>query len=339
MCRTPITLPNGIQAACRGCDRCRYNRVKDWVGRCIAESKTSVGTYAVTLTYGRDHNGRENHERAAVLTYSDVQDYMKRLRWHGFPLRYFMTGEYGSLKGRAHWHGILFFQEKIPPHVIRERFNDDLWPHGHQMWDEPSIQAVKYVCKYIQKGVDDKEAQSKLTMSKIPAIGGKYFRNLARRYVAKGLAPQGPFYRFPEAKKPDGSPTEFYMRGVTQSDFCRAFVTEWYDQRPGQHIPASPFIEEWLDKQTDPWRSSEKLFQLEAAVTEREHLRQSEERERFIREHNLHYFGRSMQGFYNSHWSAQNEPEEQESEAYGSEILQAIDGSSPDQWRKIYGTS
>lgn len=335
MCRSPIILPNGCEVACRGCDRCRYNRVKDWVGRCIAESKTAVATHAITFTYGRDSAGRERHERTAVLTYSDMQDYFKRLRYHGYPVRYFITGEYGKTKGRAHWHGILFFQEKVPPHVLHENFNDDLWPHGHQHWDTASTRAVKYVCKYIHKDVDDANAQSKLTMSKMPALGGVYFRQLAARYVAEGLAPKGPFYRFPEARKPDGKPTEFYMRGATARDFAEAYVLEWYRKRPGQHIPPSEFIEGWLDKQVPEWRSSEKVFKLAEAAKARSLLVVAEERKRFVDEHNRHYFGRNMRGFYNAQWRPEYEQEE-ESEAYGNSILAAIDGTNPEFWRSYY---
>ena len=128
MCISPNTLSDGTQVACRNCWQCRADRINDWVGRCIAESKTAVASHAITLTYGRVHLSTENdaygdaeHPRAAVLTYSDVQKYFKLLRRHGYPLRYFAVGEYGSLKGRAHWHIIAFWQDKAPPHELNTR--------------------------------------------------------------------------------------------------------------------------------------------------------------------------------------------------------------------------
>ena len=48
------------------------------------------------------------------MTYSDVQKYLKLLRRHRYQVRYFVTGEYGSKGGRAHWHIVLHFYERLP---------------------------------------------------------------------------------------------------------------------------------------------------------------------------------------------------------------------------------
>ena len=337
MCNTPITLTGGIQVACRGCNRCRDNRVKDWVGRCIAETKTSVAAHAVTLTYGRDGKNRERHERTCVLTYSDVQKYFKRLRKAGYPVRYLLTGEYGKKKGRTHWHMILFWQEKVPPHKIMERCWDNFWTHGHQWWQEISPSSVRSVCKYIQKDSADPSSQSKLVMSKEPAICGHYFRQLAKRYVEQGIAPQGPFYRFPECKKKDGKPVEFYMSGVTSDQFRQAYVTAFHERFPGEHLKPSPYIEEWLDSQVEDWRVSEKIAKLEAAQKEREALKLSDERIRFREEHHYYHFGTNDRGLYDIEWRPEDEQKEQEwAEQYAREILGDLDGSTPLEWEWHY---
>lgn len=119
MCIAPLTIrvrDIEVQVPCQECWQCRSTAVDDWVGRNIAEKLTSVACHAVTLTYGRDqsYGGVSDHVRASVLTYSDVQKYLKLLRRHGFPVRYFVTGEFGSLKGRAHWHIMLYWQRSAP---------------------------------------------------------------------------------------------------------------------------------------------------------------------------------------------------------------------------------
>lgn len=301
MCNSPIMLPNGQQVACQKCNRCRDNRIKDWVGRCIAESKTAKHTTAVTLTYGRDAAGREHHERAAVLTYSDVQAYLKRVRKHGYPVRYLVCGEYGSLKGRAHWHGIFFWQDTPPPHELRKNFTDSLWPHGHQFWDEPNYGAVKYICKYILKDEDDK-SQGMLRMSKEPLIGGYYFQALAKRYVEQGIAPQGPFYRFPEAKLQNGKPVEFYMRGRSAEVFLEAYVAEYVRKHPGQHFKASPFVEEYLDSLVPDWQSSEKLRRLEAVAAIVQGDPEREHKDLVRQAHYEYYFGAYARGLWQEPW-------------------------------------
>lgn len=123
MCIKPIRLPSGVEVACHECWQCKENAISDWEGRCIAESKSSGSTFVVTLTYGRDATlGTVDHERAVLLTYSDVQKYIKLLRFHGYPVRYFCTGEFGSYKGRTHWHLVLFFEGRVPEHALNVRF-------------------------------------------------------------------------------------------------------------------------------------------------------------------------------------------------------------------------
>lgn len=182
MCISPNLLSDGQSVACRKCWQCLEHKIDNWVGRCIAESKTSVASAFITLTYGRDEHGNESHVRAAVLTYSDVQKYFKQLRNRGVKLRYLVVGELGSAKGRAHWHVLVFFPKTVPdgfwdygrnswhpavreqpvwvPIVWNQRFNEPCWAHGFSHWtlmsdaewqrgDDGSAEgSVRYACKY-----------------------------------------------------------------------------------------------------------------------------------------------------------------------------------------------
>lgn len=325
MCQTPITLPTGDEVACRKCRICIDNVTKDWVGRCLAESKTSVAAHSVTLTYGRDSQGRELHERAAVLTYSDVQVYLKRLRNNGYPVRYLIAGEYGKAKGRAHWHGIFFWQKKVPPHKLFEMFNDELWEHGHQVWKKPEPNHIKYMCKYIRKDVTDKEAQGKFVMSKVPHIGAHYFTNLAVEMVNRGIVPQGPFYRMPEARKKDGKPVEFYLRGVAGEKFAEAYYYAYKAKYPGRHTPPSEWLDEWEERQVkyDPLYDTNLQRIIEAA----KRVEEAEERKAYRKRHNDYHFGRGMHGFFETEWVPDDEQEtEQEKE------VRAGPGATAGEW-------
>lgn len=248
MCIRPNRLPNGVEVACRKCWQCIENRVNDWVGRCIAETETARAASSITLTYGRDADGKEDHERAAVLTYSDVQKYVKLLRRHGYPCRYFAVGEYGSTKGRAHWHVMLFWQGPVPPHTTEERFLERHWPHGWSYWEQPTPAAIRYVCKYIMKDMGQEERQGHLAMSKKPPLGAAYFEQLAARYVVQGLAPQEPYYSFGHVRDKNDRPVRFYLSGASLDLFCRAYLDQWAKVHKGHH-PYSPVIEEYEDRQ------------------------------------------------------------------------------------------
>ena len=263
MCIAPNQLPNGFLTGCRNCWQCRERKILDWSGRCIAESKTTTACHSLTLTYGRGLDGKnageQSHERATVLTYSDVQKYFKRLRKAGFPLSYFAVGEYGSKKGRAHWHVIVFWHGPVPKHELRKNFIEPHWVHGWSYWDNVGPASVRYVCKYVQKDLEDAEAQGLLRMSKKPPLGARYFAERAQIYVEAGLAPQNLSYTFTEAKDRDGKLLKFMLGGRSAELFLEEYLLRWRGFPPsgfagppscprGWHYPESELVQEFEDK-------------------------------------------------------------------------------------------
>lgn len=261
MCEAPGKLPNGQLIACRKCKQCQSHFQMDWEGRCIAESKTCRHAHFITLTYGRvDEGGKPvpyyvngadaDHERAAVLTYSDVQKWFKRLRAAGHQFRYFVSGEYGSTKGRTHWH-VLMFWISVPPKVtLGVRFDWTPWPHGYTQFDPLTVKDVNYACKYVTKEWMQEDAQSYFASSKNPALGHRYFDVLARRYAEQWLAPQDLIYTFPEATMRDGKLVRYRMKSVTADNFVRAYVNHWAVLHPGEHMPWSPLVDMYQDRWT-----------------------------------------------------------------------------------------
>lgn len=259
MCENPGRLPDGTEFACRKCWQCCERRIDDWVGRCLAETKSAVASHSITLTYGRDEHDGTDHLRAAWLTYSDVQKYFKLLRRHGYKFRYLVAGEYGSTKGRAHWHMLMFWYQNnrddgavVPPHelttTVAKRFHNEYWPHGFQHWEAPTRRSIRYVCKYIQKDVGKDERQANLHMSKKPPLGDAFFKQLAAKYVEQGLAPQSLKYTFADVLDPKtGRRREYYMRETTARNFIEEYKRLWKLHRGGHH-PWSEVIAEHDDK-------------------------------------------------------------------------------------------
>ena len=265
MCIAPNMLADGTLVGCRECWQCQERKILDWTGRCIAESKTATACHSITLTYGRGLSGKNagkvSHERAAVLTYSDVQNYFKRLRKAGFPCSYFVTGEYGSTKGRAHWHALIYWHGPVPEHELDKRFEQEHWQHGFSYWETVYPESVRYVCKYVQKDLSDAEAQGKLSMSKKPPLGARYFAERAQRFVDASLSPQDLFYTHAEARGKDGKPLKFQLSGRSAELFLEEFIGRWrgfplrgFEGPPypvrGWHYPPSKLVEEFEDKGT-----------------------------------------------------------------------------------------
>lgn len=266
MCKNPLTIEEGLVVACRKCERCRYNRVKDWAGRNIAQAKVSRASFACTLTYGPELDasrmpipGKSDHIRMTVLTYSDVQKFLKYLRSHlGYACDYLVTGEYGSEKARAHWHIILHFRDKVPEHVLNKNFSDrhvnedghlfnfdvcKAWPHGFMFWKKHTFETAFYNCKYILKDEADEASQRKPQMSKKPPLGAAYFRQLADLHVEQHLAPQSLMYRFPEVKKDDGSPLEFMLQGRSAEMYIEHFIKRWAEVHGDKRRPKSLLVD------------------------------------------------------------------------------------------------
>lgn len=254
MCKEPSELPDGTKVVCRKCEQCLGNRINDWVGRNIAESKVSDQSFAVTLTYGRNEANEKIHERTVALTYSDFQKYLKLLRRHGYNVRYFVTGEYGSLNGRAHWHALLYFTGGHPYYENRNpTFMEEHWPHGYSFWDaKPSYGAARYACKYILKNTDDAGAQTFGPMpSKKPPLGMTYFEQLAERYVKDGLSPQSLEYSFPDVRftKKDGTRefVKFWLRDRTAELFLDHFLLKWKEAYQDLEPPKSELVELYVE--------------------------------------------------------------------------------------------
>lgn len=249
MCQEPEMLPNGKLRACRKCSLCKRNHIRDWAGRCIAESKSTPFSYKVELTYGRDEYGDSGHIRAAVLTYSDAQKWLKRIRKQYGKFKYFIAGEYGKERGRAHWHVLLFMQREIEGVKFdTEKYTHPSWKHGFSFWNPFQERYAYYVVKYVHKDKDDDINIAMHQMSRFPPLGHEYFKRFAELHVQNGLSPQHLFYTFEHQKDMDGKPIKFMMRNKTAQNFVGHFVKTWSLTRPNQHIPASPVIEKYLDK-------------------------------------------------------------------------------------------
>lgn len=237
MCVAPVKVqtPSGAQlVACRECWQCKQRKIDDYIGRNIAESKTAKKCHAFTLTYGTDEEGSADHIRARILTYSDVQKFIKKLRAAGFPCRYFVVGEYGGEKGRAHWHGLIYWLDKVPDFPLRKKRTHSLgqWEHGYSYMDDPSVQAIRYACKYITKDMNKGGKQGEVHFSRMPPLGSEYFKQLAEAYVQAGKAPNTLEYSFPGVTRLNRATRrreliKFRMSGKSAEIFADHFLAEW----------------------------------------------------------------------------------------------------------------
>lgn len=249
MCVNPITLPTGEIIACRQCKQCKGNYLKDWQGRCIAESRFSMMSHMVTLTYGADDEGEINHFAARNLRKEDASKFIRAIRDDGFSVRYFLVGEYGSTKGRAHWHVLLFWPDKFPAFELHKRIKSKYWPHGLIFVDECNPASVRYVMKYMAKDFDKGRNDRSSSMSTRPPLGDAYFKDRAQNFAEQGLSPQDALYSFPDLKTKGGKTVLFMMQRYTWRNFLVYFMQAWKNMYGNMNWPYSPMLEAYLDEE------------------------------------------------------------------------------------------
>lgn len=266
MCITPRTVFQRIEGhfrpyvvACRNCWQCRQNRIWDWVGRSIAENETATKTLFVTLTYGNTNRyGEVLTDRARSLHYEDVQKWLKRIR-KKHVVRYIVTGEYGPLKGRAHWHALLFFYGPAPDVKLdfdywgnRDFNSDPFWKDGKTRYAKFEPARAKYVCKYMLKAGDGNDSlERKAMLSKKPPLGHEYFMRRAEQHVRQGLPIRDLTYHFPEVTwgKKNPKPRTYVLQGVSGENFISHYIETWRRIHGSDSWPYSELVEEYLDRE------------------------------------------------------------------------------------------
>jgi hypothetical protein len=167
-----LTLP------CGSCEGCLIERSRQWAVRCMHEAQLWDKNCFVTLTYEQTPDWNS-------LKHSDFQKFMKRLRkkFKGDkeymdvrtnkvtrPIRYYMAGEYGTVRGRPHYHACIFnhaFEDleflrrtNSGSNLYRSAQLESLWPHGFSSVGDVTFESAAYVARYVMKKMKQEEVDT-----------------------------------------------------------------------------------------------------------------------------------------------------------------------------------
>lgn len=153
-CLKPIKIHNKKldteqYVRCGKCFLCKKEKAREWLIRLVHHNSTYLYCYFVTLTYSDDNIPSPY----PTLRRKDLQDFFKRFRYYFTePFTYFACGEYGELRGRPHYHILLFTNSEI-------EFESSLinsWTFGRtQSTVVTDDRAIAYVAGYVQKKLYD----------------------------------------------------------------------------------------------------------------------------------------------------------------------------------------
>lgn len=146
-----------IQLPCGWCLGCRRRRASDWTVRVMHEAQSHERACFLTLTYGES-----KAPPLFSLCYEDVQKFLKRVRFHKGPARFFVCGEYGPIGKRPHYHMCLFGADFREDRVewkksssgfmcYRSAEAERLWTHGSVTVQDLTPETASYCAKYILK--------------------------------------------------------------------------------------------------------------------------------------------------------------------------------------------
>lgn len=202
--RTPDC--SSLSLPCGNCIGCHLDRSLSWSIRCRHEASCWDNNAFVTLTYDDKHLPRDGS-----LDKEAPRLFIRYLRRHitgvqaapgssARPIRYFGCGEYGSQRGRAHYHLLLFNVRFTDRHTYgKETYTSDLlsklWTYGDHLVGDVTAASASYVAGYALKKVSAWEREQVYgdrvpefpMMSLKPAIGqywyDKYKSDLRHGYV------------------------------------------------------------------------------------------------------------------------------------------------------------
>lgn len=175
---------------CGKCAFCIKKAIDAWCLRLYHEMEVSSSAFFITLTYDDEHlpPGEELSKR-------DLQLFLKRLRKRNPGIRYFAVGEYGTQKGRPHYHAVIF--NLIDLNLITDSWCDsDGHPIGHIVGDRATMGRIRYMVEYMALPQEENGKQKAFrVMSRGRAKGqpeGNSLRYRCILYCQMALVSQAP---------------------------------------------------------------------------------------------------------------------------------------------------
>lgn len=254
-CTNPIQLRTGTvenpTVPCGECLGCKKDKTRSWALRCVHEASLHEENCFVTLTYDADHL-----PLWGSLQPEDVTLWLKRLRRRIEPrrVRYLVSGEYGTLLRRPHYHAILFGYDFPDKRQVAERDGfpvwtsqllSTLWTAGLHELGSVSYASAAYTAAYVTKNTGPQPLTCDAETGEVHSLHPEYTRMSRNPGLGAGWA--------------DKYPEELLRHDAVISDGRELPLPNYYLKRLEVN---HPMMAEWL-------RIRRKLIDRSPRMTER----------------------------------------------------------------------
>lgn len=179
-----------VYVPCGKCIGCRLAKALEWSTRITDEAEMWEHNTFITLTYDE-----ENLPEHRSLKKEDFQNFMKRLRkkYYDKKIRYYMSGEYGDITERPHYHAILFnhdFGDKI---YYKKNGKGDkiyvspeltkIWGKGHCTLSDVTRDSASYCARYTMKKIYGEIAVEHYTVAEQIKEGDKLIAEIWHKRI------------------------------------------------------------------------------------------------------------------------------------------------------------
>lgn len=164
-CISPVFVRKvGQFVPCGKCGFCIKKAIEAWCLRIYHEIEYSSSAYFLTLTYDEEHLPLDRQ-----LNKSHLQDFFRSLRKKNPGIRYFAVGEYGTEKGRPHYHAVVF-------NLVDLDLVTKTWFHGFVTGSQAYMGRIRYMVSYMALPAQECTEPIKpfRIMSRRPGIGAGY---------------------------------------------------------------------------------------------------------------------------------------------------------------------
>jgi len=148
----PTRSGRSLELQCGRCIGCMLDRSRAWAVRIMHEAQRYDRSWMATFTYDDKALPEDGS-----LKYEDFQDMMRRLRERirsRGRIRFFCSGEYGSIRRRPHFHAILFNtqfgdEQELFNGSFRSSVAESVWKKGTVQLDDVTVASAAYVAGYV----------------------------------------------------------------------------------------------------------------------------------------------------------------------------------------------